>query len=278
MLTISDVARKYNISNRQVHDLVNYGYLNVARVARNQHQGINYLFSENQLNNIDIHSYLAEIYDKKNNNHYPGGTKSSDFKKVRYAINHYDRFLQNIEDYPEKELLKVCFHLYHLNHYAKKYSDKSRELYYLKSQVLRKIYLSNSILLTTKYLTGSDRKKIWLCEDCKDSARSAGLSYITYIRQELYCPNCFISSIEKEYYSLVEFRLNTSDYGFNFHLPRSTAIKWMTDIDQLPQENRKTGKYDDQMYLYGRRITRVEEKVFPLDMIIAELTKYLADS
>ena len=66
MLTISEVALKYNLSNRQVHEMVRYGYLNVANIQRHSGRGSTYLFSENEVNNLDIHSILRRSVIEKN--------------------------------------------------------------------------------------------------------------------------------------------------------------------------------------------------------------------
>lgn len=275
MLTVSQVASKYNISNRQVHDLVNHGYLSVAQVYRNKKNGVTYLFAENEIDHLDIHSLLAEIRDKKNSGRNSRNNYPSEFKKVLKVMNYYDRFMDNISDYPEKELLKICFYLFHLNHYAKKYSEMSNELYSLKNRVIRKMYSENTSAIQAVYLTGPDRQKVWLCEECKDNARSAGMSYPAYVKKEYYCPKCFLQAVEKEYYSLVEFKVNTADYHFSFHLPLAVVCRWMENLDRLPQSIRETGRYDDKMYLYGRPVSRIEEKIFPVAMVKQILTDYV---
>lgn len=274
MLTISEVAAKFKISNRQVHDLLNYGYLNVANIYRRGDYGISYLFSENELNRLDIYSMLAEIQEKKKQ-HLQHRVNPLKFRHLISAVNYYDRFLSNIEYYPEKELLKTAFYLFHLNHYAKSYKEQSSKLYSLKNTVLKKMYLENTSFIKASYLIGPDRKKVFLCEDCKDSARSAGMSFIDYVKKEYYCPKCYIQSIEKEYYSLLEYKIDSPDYRFTFHLPRSSANRWMIEIDSLPQGSRQANRYDDKMYLYGRPISRIEERVFPLAMVKEYLFKYL---
>lgn len=274
MLTISEIAAKFKISNRQVHDLLNYGYLNVAHVYRRGDYGINYLFSENEVNRLDVYSILAEIQEKKKQ-HLKNRVNPLRFRHLINALSNYERFLANIEYYPERELLKTAFYLFHLNHYAKTYKEQSSELYSLKNNVLKKMYQENSSFINASYLIGPDRKKVFLCEDCKDSARSARMSFIDYVKKEYYCPKCYIQSIEKEYYSLLEYKINAADYRFTFHLPRSSAIRWMTEIDSLPQGNRQANRYDDKMYLYGRPVSRIEERVFPLPMVKEYLYKYL---
>lgn len=273
MLTISQIALKYRISYKQVNDLIDYGFLPVTYTKRTPNKGVKLLFSEADINNIDIPSALAEINDLKRQ-----GIKKDtpyDFKKVIGVINYYDRFMESVANHPDEELLKTAFYLFHLNHYAKKYQEQSKDLYALKNQVIRKMYQTNPDKIEAIYLVGPDRQKVWLCEDCKDSSRTAGISYVSFIRKEYYCPKCFVQSVEKEYYSLVEFLIITPEHRFTFHLPQNVARKWLKDIHKLPQEIRETGRSIDKMYLYGRQIGRIEEKVFPLNMIIEKLEDYL---
>lgn len=276
MLTISQVAARYRISNRQVYDLINYGYLNVASVSRHGQKGISYLFSENELNQLDIPSLLADIKDNKKplKRHSPG--RISEFRQLFGVVNYYDNFMKNVTDYPESAFLKACFYLFHANHYAKTYPGHSNRLYSLKNQVLRKACQDNPALINAIYLLGPDRRKIWLCEDCKDAARTSGMSYNDYIRKEYYCPKCTVQSVVKEYYSLIEFNIQVPDYRFTFHVPRSSAQRWLPNLDELPQGIRKTGHYDDKMFIYGRPISRVEERVFPLPMVEEQLQLYLS--
>lgn len=276
VLTSSEVAAKYNISNRQVNDLLAYGYLNVAQVLRYHKRGVTLLFSESELESLDIPSLLAEIKAKKK-----APIKSAnpaEIRKLLSAFNYYDRFMEDVEYYPEAEVLKACFYLFHLNHYAKTYPDLSKNLYKLKSQVLKKMYQENQGIITASYLQGPDRRRVWLCEDCKEASRAAGMSYNNYIRSESYCPKCDVQILEREYYSLVEFSLKVGGYRFVFHTPRSLAAGWMKGMKELPQGTRKADHYQDRMYLYGRSISNIEEKAFPLNMLKERLRAYLNDS
>ena len=63
MLTISEVARRHSLSNRQVHEMVRYGYLNVADIKRRSGEAT-YLFSNRKLI-ISMSAYFQEIsYEK----------------------------------------------------------------------------------------------------------------------------------------------------------------------------------------------------------------------
>lgn len=74
--------------------------------------------------------------------------------------------------------------------------------------------------------------------------------------------NTTLGSVDKEYYSLVEFRIVLDDYRFTFHLPRTSTLRWMKNLDSLPQSVRDMGNYQDHMYLYGRTISRIEERIY----------------
>ncbi len=274
MLTLSDVARLWNISYRQVHNLIDYGYLPVAQAVRTKNNAILYLFSEQEVKDIDIYSCLAEIKDLNLQHKYPQ-QKALEFNRIRRVVGYYNSFLERIREYPEFETLRICFFLFHLNHYAKSNQANSSALYGLKNQVIRKIYRENPALCRAVYLVGPDRLRITLCEDCKESARAAGMSYPEYIRREYWCSKCYVQSVEKEYYSLVEFIIKADEVRFNFHLPRSRAVKWLTEIDSLPQHSRETVRYQDGMYFYGRPVSKIEEKAFPLSMVMDELKAYL---
>jgi DNA-binding response OmpR family regulator len=82
-------------------------------------------------------------------------------------------------------------------------------------------------------------------------------------------------AVDKEYYSLIEFRVRSGDFKFTFHLPLALAEPWIGKLSDLPQWDRKTGNYSDRMYMYGRPVSPVEEKVFPINMIISKLENYL---
>lgn len=103
----------------------------------------------------------------------------------------------------------------------------------------------------------------------------SGLSYAAYIKNENFCPKCSLQAVDKEYYSLIEFRVRSGDFKFTFHLPLALAEPWIGKLSDLPQWDRKTGNYSDRMYMYGRPVSPVEEKVFPINMIISKLENYL---
>lgn len=271
MLTVSQIAQKFNISNRQVHILVENGYLNVSQLYRNKQQGVTYLFAEEEIAKLDIYSLLAELQG----NPGPRRRPASPYKQLMGTVRRFDHFMDSIEGHPQRDFLQCCFYLFHLNHYAKTYPKDSTYLYRLKNQVLKKMYQDNPDLLSVAYLTGPDRYRVWLCDDCKEAAQMSGWSYAAYIKNEYFCPKCSLQAVDKEYYSLIEFRVRLGDFKFTFHLPLALAERWIKKLSDLPQWDRKTGNYSDRMYMYGRPVNPVEEKVFPINMIISKLENYL---
>ncbi|HWP98046.1 MAG TPA: hypothetical protein VN426_14470 [Syntrophomonadaceae bacterium] len=272
MLTISQVALRYGLSNRQVYDLISLGYLNIARVTK-VNQGVRYWFSEQELDQLDIYSLVADAQARQ----LPRRAgRMHDWKQLSRTLSRYQRFLEDIEELPQACLLENSFYLFHLNHYAKTYPEESGSLYGLKKMVLKKMVGEYRDDFQINYLVGPDRNKVWLCEDCKDHARKAGIPYAEYARREYHCSKCYVQHLEKEYYSLIQFDLQLDQHRFSFHLPLS-ASRWVQDIHLLPQGIRETGNYSDRMFLYGRAVSRVEEQVYPLKMIIEGLQHYLAE-
>lgn len=273
MLRTSEVAKRLNITYSQVQDMIDYGYLPVADVRRCGNGGIVYLFSENQLESIDVAGVLAEIRELKSRGRRVGSAR--DFKRRQVLAHRHERFMQMVAGSSDSELFKACYYLFHLNHYAKAYPDRKDELYSLKNQVLRCMVARYPGKVCCLYLVGADKARVWLCEDCSQTARLNGCSYQDYISEQRYCCKCEVQVLEREYYSLIEFVVENQDLRFSFHLPVSKARKWMCGIEGLPRFERGSGEKRDEMYFYGRRITRVEEKIVPLAVAIKELRGFI---
>lgn len=273
MLTISQVAARYGLSNRQVYDLINLGFLNIARVTR-ENKGITYWLAEQDLERLDIYSLVAQARDR---NHHSTSYKPPDWKRLNRTMAYCQRFLEDISASSYRELLESCFYLFHLNHYAKRYTEESKNLYSLKKQVLRKMMAQYGEFFEVTYLVGPDRQKVWLCEDCKGNARKVNMPYAEYARSEYYCSKCYVQTLEKEYYSLIQFDLALEQYRFSFHLPLASA-HWIKDRPDINHGTRKSGSYNDCMYLYGRPVSRIEEQVYPLTAIVDGLTGFLNSS
>jgi|LSQX01.3.fsa_nt_gb DNA-binding transcriptional MerR regulator len=277
MLTISEVAAKFNISNQQVHELVNYGYLSVARVNRSENKSITYLFSEDDVLQLDVPSVLAEIRDAPRQNLKQQAHLQKEFTKAKGVMNYFDNLLDTASAIPEGELLIICYYLLHLNHYAKTYEEHRDYLYKLKNQTLQKMFQLYPDYIKTQYLDGPDRVKVWLCEDCKENARNSGISYNSYVKKDLACLKCTVQLLEPKYYSLIEFFIQMANYRFIFHLPHQIAARWVKNIGEMKQGVRKIGKYDDRMYLYGRAVMPIEEKLFPMPVIIEKINTFLSE-
>lgn len=273
MLTISQVAARYGLSNRQVHDLIRLGSLPIALTIR-ENQGIVCLISEQDLDKVDIYSLLADVRDNNNRRSCQNFNPGLDWKRLSKTMAHYQRFMEEIQDLNQPILLENCFYLFHLNHYAKRNYADQKQLYGLKKQVLKKMHEEFGDLFRVVYLVGPDRRKVWLCDDCKENARKAAIPYAEYARREYYCTKCFVQNLEKEYYSLVQFDLEMGRCRFSFHLPRSSA-RWLGDLQRFNQETRKAGNYSDKLYLYGRPVSRIEEQAYPLSMIIEKLNLFI---
>lgn len=277
MLKTSEVAQRLNITNSQVQDLVDFGYLSVAGTYRSRSNGLSYLFAEQELESLNVPAILAEIKEKKRHRRCISSLPGA-WRERQRAVARHDHFLCSIAALPEARLLRAAYYLFHLNHYAKAYEKERESLYALKNRVLACIVRDYPEMVRCVYLIGQDRSKIWLCEDCRQSARAAGYTYLDYVKLGHYCEKCYVQVVEREYYSLVEFSLESDDYRFCFHLPVSVARKWLAGIKELPIRERKHDEVNDAMYFYGRRITRIEEKVIPLAVVVQELETFLTGS
>jgi len=273
MLKTSDVAKLLQIKNEQVMALVDFGFLRIADISRYEH-GFSYLFSEEEVSELDAAACLAQIEEWRCKRQLPK-RNGSNFPAEMRAIERYDRFLKSIEETPCPELLLTAFYLFHLNHYAKKYSQIADELYELKHRVLKKMVERYGLYLELKVLLGPDKYRIWLCEDCRLQAKEMGMSYGEYIAEGHTCPKCEIRVKERDYYSLLEIVVALDKHSFCFHMPRHLDSKWDLDWGRIPCGERSEDDSRDRMFLYGRKITNTEERVFPLPAVIAQLQRFL---
>lgn len=267
MLKTSDVAKKLGVSNAQVMSLVDHGYLRVADLER-YNQGFTYLFSEEEIKTIDLGSALAEIEQEKKN-------KVRRFGAELKAVQYYDRLLESFAESPCPELLEAAFYLFQLNHYAKKYIIAQKELYSLKHRVMNVMLEHYGLYIELLILTGGDRSRIWLCDDCKLNANEQNMTYKRYIAEGYYCPKCEQQVMERDFYTLLEMKINWDQHRFCFHILWSEARKWDLNWDSLPRRDRVSEDARDSMFLYGRRISSLEERIFPLPAITRHLEDFL---
>ena len=105
MLKTSEVARKLNITNRQVQDLVDFGYLPIADTYRTNAGGFGYLFSEQALESLDdVPSLLAEIKDRKRGRRNISSSCGG-WRRRQKVLERSERFLCSTADLPEAPLL-----------------------------------------------------------------------------------------------------------------------------------------------------------------------------
>ncbi|MGE5381287.1 MAG: hypothetical protein ACM3NT_09520 [Methylocystaceae bacterium] len=268
MLKTSEVAKKFNISNAQVMSLVDHGYLRVAALERHD-RGFTYLFADEELDQLDLGQVLAEIEPGKRMVNRRFG---AELKAVRY----YDRLLENFADSPCPELLQAAFYLFQLNHYAKKYVSAQKELYSLKHRVIKIMLERYGMYIEIAVLTGGDRLRVWLCDDCKQNAREQNMTYRDYIAHGYYCPKCEQQIMERDFYSLLEIKISWERHRFSFHVPWSEARRWELNWDAIPQRERSGKDARDSMFIYGRHISNLEERIFPLPAIINHLEEFIS--
>lgn len=267
MLKTSDVAKRLNISNAQVMSLVDHGYLRVAALERHD-QGFTYLFADEELKEVDLGAALAEIEQEKK-------TRTRRFGAELKAVQYYDRLIASFDESTSPELLKTAFYLFQLNHYAKKYNNVQKELYTLKHKVMKIMLERFGLYLEVQLLMGGDRLRVWLCDDCKTNAHEQNMTYREYIASGYYCPKCEQQIMERDFYSLIEIKVSWEQHRFSFHVPWSQARKWELNWDNIPQRDRNNEDAPDTMFLYGRRISTLEERIFPLPAIVRELEEFI---
>jgi hypothetical protein len=189
-------------------------------------------------------------------------------------------FLDSLSELPERTaaIFRVCYYLYHLNHYAKQqghaylYDYKETILYALWKEQLKLITLGYS-LLNVFFIPGAPR--IHLCLDCRVKAQRQGLSHLEFLRaKEHVCTQC---GKEDNYYSLYEFILENDEYHFCFHLPYASARKWLVDFN-IPEKESAAENKRDGFSAFGRPINEAEANAVELQEIIEELEMFLKNS
>ncbi len=191
-------------------------------------------------------------------------------RSYRDKVMRKNDFLQAVAQLPpeQEQIIKACYYLYHLNHYAK---AGNPYLYDLKEAVLRTLvqnYYGSGNLLQVFFIDGES--KVILCPECKAKAKSQRRSYLDYIDKTGGCARC---TREYKYYSLYEFVIRCRDYRFCFHTPYAAARKWFKN-GQAPPE--KPVPRREGAYAFGRAIYIAEAQAVQLSEVIDELQKFLA--
>lgn len=186
-------------------------------------------------------------------------------KQIEEYHRRYMQFLNRIA-ISDRPLMKAAYYLFHLNHYAK---INKNDLYPIKYKVLSIIYemYKNTPYLTIQYVKGEDR--VELCRECSDDLkveRKRGL-YRLFLHPCAYC------EVKKNYYSLLDLRIQYKGYKFHFHVPYNEIDKWFTiDLDSLPVIIRRKEKGIEK---YGRVVTKAEREFLPLDWVVKELELFI---
>ncbi len=173
--------------------------------------------------------------------------------------------------------LEIALYLYHLNHYAKtpEYGRYSDEIYDLKLSALLKAYELYPELFRLSFIPRGDR--VWYCEECSDELYEEWRCYhrdfysfgefLRSLPQEP-CPEC---EVEKDYYSLLEFHLQTAIAEFTFHLPYP-LVKEKFPKDKLPKK-----EFVEEFARFGRKIDKsaYEHLLFPLKSLMKKVKQFV---
>jgi len=158
-------------------------------------------------------------------------------------------------------------------------SDISRSrqrLYDVKLKALLKVQKSKPELFKLYFIERGDR--ITYCEECTQVAyenwRNAGgyytgFSFGQWLRS--FYPPCPECTVEEDYYSLVEFSVETPVAKFCFHLPYPLVKA------QFPKENLPKKKEGEEgiFVKYGREIRKYEALVVPLKEAMKKVREFL---
>ena len=213
-----------------------------------------------------------ETYDKSRYGaHQVSKTRVHRHKSYKEKANHKEQFLTSLDSLAEgtEKLIRACYYLFHLNHYAK---AGNQYLYDLKELVLRTFvekYAADD-LVQVSFIEGDN--KVNLCPDCKVRAKERGMSFLEYLDATGACPRC---TREYKYYSLYEFIISHDEYRFCFHTPYSTAKRWFKNAGLRPPQKPKPQR--EGAYTFGRPVYESEAQVVELIEVIEELQNFLAN-
>jgi len=208
------------------------------------------------------------------------------------------RFMRSLEDYSSdiRDLLRCCYFLFHLNHYAHFYrgkdESKSKELFSMKDRVLQamKRQFEGNDILKLVFVDGDDKPRciIELCEECKEQMHEDykddreryyyDFGYYIGCHSDTHkCPydECFIEESVPKYYALFEFNVEHETHKFCFHIPYSKGVKWFGAYDHLPQRQRNDGSNGDRGFLYGRAITSEETAVVGEEEAVQQVEEFM---
>jgi len=277
-LTPAQVCQMLKLTPNQIRMLVANGSLEVAQRIAYKHGNME-VFSSEQVRQVALDlPKIRRRWDNERTSALGARNaalhKAKEQKNIQALMARKKRFLDSLNAFSDQiaGILRVCYYLYHLNHYAK---HGHPYLYDYKEKVLRYLWQgwkSGSIetpgLLQVTFIPGAPRIK--LCLDCRIKAQQQYQTHVEYIRIEGHtCPQCVK---EEYYYSLYEFTLDYCEYHFCYHVPYSVARKWFAGYDIKEKElpvNR------EGFYVFGRPIRETEALAVTLHEVIIEIELFL---
>ena len=272
-LTPAQVCRVLKVTPNQMRWLIGSGWLEVAQIAPRKY-GKMELFNSHQVQALISDMPKIRRGWESTKSLRQGAQKTAYRRETsRHLTESLKRrkkeFLDDLKGFSEsvEKVLRVCFYLFHLNHYAK---NGHTYLYDLKEQVLRKLYTGYSAdgLISVAFIRGTPR--IRLCAACRVLAQEQGKRQTEYVRRGGGCPRC---SREENYYSLYEFTVDYAEYHFCFHIPYHIARKWVDTGRSIPEKDTMLER--EGFYTYGRRVFEPEALAIEMQEVVEEIESFL---
>ena len=278
-LTPAQVCQTLKLTPTEVRMLIANGRLEVARHIAYKHGNME-LFSLDQVQQVAIDLPKIRRGWALERTAALGARKAALYsakerKKAQALIARKTGFLDSLHTFSEQisGILRVCYFLYHLNHYAK---HGHSYLYDYKEKVLQFLWrdckselTETPLLLQVTFIPGAPR--IRLCLDCRIKAKQQFQTHVEYIKSDGHsCTQC---GKEEYYYSLYEFTLDYDEYHFCYHAPYSIARRWFTGL----QINEKEVQVDREgFYAFGRAIRESEALAVSLHEVMTEIESFLS--
>lgn len=273
LMTPAQVCQLLRITPDQINSLLERGWLEVAFIDK-MRNGEMRLFDKSKIDSlIPQMPNIRRAWMAEDNHRYGGSAaarkRENDRRQAEELKNRKQRYLSELSDCPEPydRILRACFYLYHLNHYAKRGESY---LYDLKEHVLRILSRLEGLAgpaITVYFVPGSERVR--LCSRCQERAGRLNKTRPEYIRLYGGCPQC---TRDSNYYSLYEFVVAYDNYRFCFHVPYTAARKWFRNQPPPPKEGRAKR---EGFTVFGRPILAAEAQAVELIEVIEELESFI---
>lgn len=275
LLTTTDVCITLGLTPARVQRLVKEGHLEIVGETSLRHGDI-HLFHRNQIEDLAprLPRILRRWEEAENLKRGAGNAALMRARRQRAApriAKSKESFINFLASLPTRQadLLKSCYYLYHLNHYAK---SGGSYLYDYKENVMRIITRHFDLDDGLEVSLVEGRHRVDLCPSCKDRARRQGSTYVDYARQSGGCKTC---RRDTRYYSLFEFSIHCGDYRFCFHTPYQVARKWFPRDFHVPTKD--NARQHEGGFAFGRPISEAEAKAVSLDETLDELSAFIEE-